>query len=456
MSVESLNRFDNDPIVSTIMSTVKEFRGYYNKGSFDKDPWKLMGDKKVADTIQNLEDALYDRFGLRYRLLLNATRASIFFVPTHDFSAVGKDYADYYDALNDWFSDKTIGSDFRNISDNLFKAILESANNIRSTLLSKKPVTLDENTAKIKGLPVDTFIGALNIGFYYFFNIGMTDDEITAIIMHEIGHGFTSISTMNESFTSVLGITEVIKETKNDKKKVVSLVEETYGVKLSESGTAIEYIVANQLFKNAGGYTLTNNEAAADNFVARFGLSVELSTALAKGRGMKIPKSVRTISPPKIAEMTFVIKLLDGADDKIVTKVKPVLALAVSNERTATLEQSVNLYENPDTDEDIEEFEYDAIERRIERLKRDVIRQMRTLDLTKEQKDAMVREVKALDIMVHRFAKEWQLGNMSEVLQALLGNTKSWKHRKFYTMIEDMVENDFHYQKEKYKLLKGK
>jgi len=456
VTVESLNRFDNDPIVSVIMDTVKQFRGYYNKGAFDRDPHKLMSDKKVKLIIQGLEDALAKRFGMRFRLLLNATAASIFYVPTHDFAGVGKAYNEYYRALEKYFADSDSDTDFKNISDGMYKAVYESARSIRDAMIANKPIKLDEKKAIVTGLPKDTLVGALNIGFYYLFIHALTDAEITAVMMHEIGHGFTSLSTMNESFTSVIGITEVLKETKNDKKKVISLVEETYGVKLTDSGTAVEYIIANQLFKNAGAYSTTNNEAAADTFVARFGLSVEISTALAKLRLINVPDEIRVIHPPKIAEIALIAKMMEDTDSKVRKRIRPILALAAANDRSANLHNAIHKYHNPDTPLRTKEFTYDAIEGRIERLKRDVIRQLRTLELSEKQKDGMVKEVKALEIMVHEFSKKYKPGPIWEVLVAWFDNAEDWRHRKLYRMIEDMVENDLHYQKEKFKLLKGK
>lgn len=455
ISLESLNRFDNDPIVSSIIRTVNEFRGLYNKGLFDKDPWKLMGDKRVAAKITKLENDLYNRFGIKYRLLLNATSASIFYVPTHDFAATGRAFSNYYEALEEYLKGATVDPEFRNVSKNMYKAILDSARDIREAMLSNKPIKVDEKKAKIVGLP-NAFAGVLNIGFYYLFKLKMTDAEIAAVLMHEIGHGFTSISSMNQSFTSVMGIVEVLQDVKGSDKRVISLVEETYGVNLNNHGTAVEYIVANQLFKNAQGYTLTNSEFAADQFAARFGLSVELSTGLAKIYGTKIPTAIKKIAPPKVAEFGLVLKLLEDSSEEVSKKMMPVLALALAKERTYKLEEATMNYDDPASSWDLVEFTYDVIERRIERLKRDVIRQMRTLSLSDEQKKVMINEVKSLEIMVFQFSKDFKLGELSEFLWALIGNSKAWKHRKFFTMIEDLTENDFHIQKEKYKLLKGK
>jgi len=220
--------------------------------------------------IEQLQDLIFKRFGLKNRISC-----------INSLSMTG--------AVSTPFGSKNIF--FRNNYLDYFSG----DKNTKKRETSKINYEINLNKAFIKGdlvsKPIDIYLN-----LYYFFHSGTTEKEVTAIILHEIGHIFTNFEYGYLLESGNLALLELVKgfkdkDSKTIKQAISYLCVDPCDVTPEDvlnDFTVFCPLVYRKYFDNIRsqfGHHLYDNvsaELSADIFVVRFGYQVHLATMLEK------------------------------------------------------------------------------------------------------------------------------------------------------------------------------
>lgn len=178
--------------------------------------------------------------------------------------------------------------------DKYTKAVYHFAKNLKDALKDKRlqDLTVDLNQAKIYNLPKD-YVGTIFLDFKHMHSMSFTNREAAAILLHEVGHNFTSIET---SYRQILNSTiivdslmESVKSGKSINTGIIKAYEKIYNEKVSKDMSYRDILLhmldvekkriklGSELDMN---YTI-DSERVADLFASRMGYGSEIVTALA-------------------------------------------------------------------------------------------------------------------------------------------------------------------------------
>jgi len=285
LSLEMID-FQNDSFgsdIELIVSKIKE----------DIDSNTLGNNKQVEDSVhvKNLSTLIEKRLGLKTKFIVN----------NYMLAAV----MPFYSNKNHIFIHKVFRGEFT-IKEQ--QAILKESNN--------KKGYVDSAKAKVGGI-YGEYVNPVYISFIALFNMGMSSSEVTAIILHELGHAFyvceyaDRLESNNQILANVArqlhsnkadkNMTHIFKELKsiNDEiteEDVDALVNGTRVVAGVKWFKLLVGSVDKQLSQDK--YDETSFEQLADNFASRFKYGRSLITGLdklskaysapEKSRGMRI------------------------------------------------------------------------------------------------------------------------------------------------------------------------
>lgn len=296
-------------------------------------------------------------------------------------------------------------------------------------------IYIDEDKAKISNLPKD-FEAIITINFNEIFNPridselskagGITDEEITAIILHEVGHVFTLLSYAYKTRASRITFEDVLRDQQKKgsepKKQIIMAYKEAYDKNLdlkefnNKSTVQTAFICIKKRFDrykfDGSKRASTDAEFAADQFVSRFGLGEPLGRALRKlsiGIDPIIIGSMADIDIYDIVVFLFSIWAL--------ATISAVLAFVVGGTTMAMLicgllvilgiwyvsYNYINLMAR--SLYSVSGRVYDNDIRRIERISNDIVRQIRTQEdrFSKEQLESMLQQVERIDAIVEHY-----------------------------------------------------
>lgn len=191
----------------------------------------------------------------------------------------------------------------------------------------------------------------LIIDFGLFKRMGLTPQELTAVILHELGHAFDGMEEHYRIHTTNRAITDILSDLNNNKPdtalykfRKTATKQEYDQAQLSTSKDRQDFCgkLAMKFLKSAKSqfenskYDETNFENMADTFATRFGRGQELASALGKLHGVRIDQNnaairvtLVTLEVLAIASLFLVVPVY-GA---IVYTVTMSYLLRVSNSR---------------------------------------------------------------------------------------------------------------------------
>lgn len=270
---------------------------------------------------------------------------------------------------------------------------------------SEKKGSVNLMTAKLTGI-FSEYDHPLYINFRGLFTtLGLTVEEITAVIFHELGHAFDACVTADrvaETNQVLAGIARNLLDTQTGNQEYIfrelqkitpatakeaadQLVNGNRVVAGARWFKVTAEVIGNQM-KNAK-YNETAFEQAADSFASRFGYGRPLVLALEK---------LYKHSPDK-SRATFVITHLVNVMATVSLAALVVLNLvsgAIGLAFVAMIYKALFLYMHR---EDNLDYTYDKLKVRYLRVRQDMIDQLKALKLTKENKSAIADLLGAID-----------------------------------------------------------
>jgi len=277
--------------------------------------------------------------------------------------------------------------------------------------------------------------------------------ELTAVIMHEIGHMFSYFVSLwrtvrtNSLLLETFLESKVLPKDKIKRKIVVGL--KALGMKVKEDDDPImiaEIVAANlkdafDMIKHMEGMSSrTDSENLADKFAVRFGYGKHLASALAK---LMVDSSsvwgytkLMMYSLLIITLQVSLITLISGGTF-IVGNVL-VLSIAVFLFVTA-LEILLRLFLPLN-------FPYDNVKHRMNLIKRNMIEILRIYGPDKKTLKEWVEEIDYLDDLVKTIEKSWLSDMFITIFTTNPNMGKVMNKREIIkNILNDIVNNDFHY-----------
>lgn len=347
----------------------------------------------------------------------------------------------------------------------LYMKYLENVNSITKAMKSDG-VIVDLKKAKIHGLPDDykVLVVADFVSAFTVFNL--TIKEVVAVLLHELGHIFTHIeySYRQVDATNVLLDTLNVNlrdKNKNYKDAIKIAYENATGKKLDEkfkklnATTATVYVINNfdKDVVESRVHSYTDSEQLADQFCTQFGLGAELSSALTKltKTQTNIFSYTRFYVYSQRAFLLFILAigliclslglgtgiLISGAIGTILGFVIGYMwrYLFATRHTTSTMT-------------------YDEFNRRIHRVRNDVIRIIRTAELDKDTAEGLLDQIDFLTEEMNSAVSERR--SLIDFLLVKFNKYHNDLHNVKTTerLMEDLQENNLHVAAAKLNTLK--
>ena len=299
----------------------------------------------------------------------------------------------------------------------------------------------------------------------------LTSKEIAGIIMHEMGHIFTHIYYTSHIVKNAFNLTESLILYSNgeiSKAKEIILTDDDkkaddYKIIFKKQTADLKKMLNKYngiLAGMQGKYTLNKiSEIEADEFATKFGLGDALATALTKmmvdDAWLNTGKQIISVAK-FIAGLILFVNLITGTIFLLIMNIHlfivsifldtiiVVLIVIIINGFIKFLNM---LGVTVDT------FRYDKIKQRIERIKRNAIKILRSYKVDKEATKVIVNNIDVIEKALEKIDKSLANSNLGSILlmdTANYGNIDDIN--ALYDVISDrLTNNDFHYLAEKIK-----
>jgi len=332
----------------------------------------------------------------------------------------------------------------------IYYHVYNSFNNIQKTLRTDT-VNVNLKKATIENLPKD-YVIFIFTDFHLMFNTyKVTPQEYIAIILHEIGHAFTHISQSYRSVHNTSVLLNTIHNGLSQDKAYTPTLKLTYkqlGGKedISDDSALTITLKTIDLYMDMtkeldmyNPHSYTDSEQLADNFATRFGYGSHLVSGLDKltYSNHNVINFILVVSI-----QTFIVALLIFANVTvaftmaIMAPIRGVIEIMI---RTRILDLAIPERYRKET--------YDRVYKRYDRVKLDVIRQLRTSDLPRDIISKYIKDYEYIDKIMEDTPKEKRF---SEVLASIIPwNSGSVRRKLAEQTFEKMIENKLHVSKHK-------
>lgn len=471
LSNEQIAYQHNDIIVDQIVNFFNIMQKEANRSeSYNKFKNKNI----VIDALIELEDNLYKRFGIRFKILnFEGWNMGAFVVHPAVDSIINNNIVEVYEELKEEYpnidnkyndekldslhsleyttdaNNKPIGNaavPYKKIIDNIEKS---------TKAMNTTGITFDLKRARIDGLPKE-FRAMIVIDAYHFLqHNNMTPREATAILLHEVGHIFTNLEYSYRTVGITSSIIESVKESsrKNLSARETILVamdkvrgDKTFSTKHKDSNIVTIFIdsvptLLDGLDISGSNLVTIDNEQKADEFSTMFGLGSELASGLTKLDKIfsrQYNFQIFTIIMANILSiiliflipflsfllMAPILMLLSVVTGGIFTYLCKALILGGSTKVEKT---------------------YDESKKRMERIKFDIIRALRTQGLDDNVKQAMVNNVTNIDNILKILPKDKEYSMLDKFIHYVhKPSAKRKEARDIEQLTEAIMENNLH------------
>ena len=254
----------------------------------------LASDKEIKLAAEDLSELITARTGMNISVI-NSENGNMFTWPivldiTSTLMNYSKDTISYIETHNDEFTD----DEYKKL-DKYTKGFYHFSKNMKQALKDKRlqDLSVDLDRARVNNLPKE-YVGTIFIDFKSMHNLGLTNREAVAILLHEVGHNFTSIETTYRTvLNSTIILDSIIESVKSGKAPGTGLIkgyEKLYKEKVPPD-TPLDKVfmsileIENKKIKIGAeqdmNYTI-DSERVADLFASRMGYAVEIVSALNK------------------------------------------------------------------------------------------------------------------------------------------------------------------------------
>ena len=306
----------------------------------------------------------------------------------------------------------------------------------------------------------------------------LTSKEIAAILLHEMGHIFTFIYYSANIFRNSFNLIESLQLYSNGEIKKAESILITNDDKNKKYDVLIRRRLEdlNLYIKEFGNFILgmqgkdtlnRTSENEADEFAVKFGLGGALATALEKVLIKDAYKNTTRLMI-RLATIVYVLYVLFFIIQiflsgmplfipiiLIISGVMAPVSIGLLSIYIMTVGVFMTIITKllQYTGIETKSFEYDKITTRIERMKRDIIKMLRTYKLNKEVKDRLIKQIDTIEGSLKVIKDKLLDTNIGAILT--LSNMNFGLETDLdaiYDMIVDrLTNNDFHYLAEKAK-----
>lgn len=314
--------------------------------------------------------------------------------------------------------------------------------------MGTKGIKLDLKRARIDGLPkeyVVFFVASLE---WLIHDFKLTAKELTAVLLHEVGHAFTHIENAYRTVqTTTLILDNITNGLNGGKSKldVLHLINEDVLKMPKEDRSNNTSIMAVRVIDNFVKETyklhkndlhsVTDSEQLADQFTTRFGVGRDTTSALTKMMRLEGPKHQMTeykwLNTIIIAVLATVLVIL------LFIFIIPVMIYGAIVLLLGILLGGNDAHGNT----------YDSKYRRFKRMRNDKIRMIRTSGLSKEHIAKLIEQVDGIDTIMDAV---FEGGNEDKSLLETISNRtipsyrRISSHKQFEQLLEDLSENELH------------
>jgi len=409
--------------------------------------------KELNDGMTELSELLTERFGLPIHLLHSNALAYVFPI-TGTFGTImdiNRDEITSYIKEHIGLSCKSGDCKTKDISkyrdDNFLTndtIIIKLHNEMKlmNSLFNKGKIEVSRKDAKIYGfmdeakklkmkVPIGINIGAL-------IDLGATDRQIAAIILHEVGHQFSYIDYAANLTKTAVSPLQSLTDNKSSKVKKRKIIIEEFGDLVDNDENKLHELpvkIFNSLIPNKNNSTaFFNSEITADQFASRFGYGEEVVMALNNFHFSSERESpiIDILLALLAIAMLIAIIIYSGSVLLMFNAVLVLVPTAIGLLFTVVSSgMGLNLID-----------EHEQSYARTRRIKLEMIRMMRTSKEMPKSLKKTIEDIISLDNYLVETAKDKEFSSL--LISWLAGESKERGYHELYQRTEQLMENDLH------------
>ena len=460
----------DDPVIEKIKYEFQSLIDIINNGGYNSS--EIYESTIPMRHLKNIDTEVYKRFGIKIKHTYSQSALYGVLVTSPKKHSVLKDnVVANYNTLNTLVKNRvqTRKNEYIHNSDsdqlNMFIGFNKSIKALDQTM-RQEGVKIDLQKAYIHNLPSD-YIGFLVSNLSKLVTeFSATSEELTAILLHEVGHAFTHIEytyrTVRDTVVVMDTIRDNIEKNNTSPKKALRLAyERINGDKksVSKSNESSIFIKISQqiLEPRTNDYSQINSEQLADQFASRFGLGLAVVSILDK-----FPKDdLVLISLFKNVLLLSTIYYCIGAIQFIGTfSLVTLVGLGIISIAVNTIvcflvfSAIVKLFSTLATQGGTSGAVYDTNIRRYQRIKNDIIRQIRNSNLPKAAIKVYMDSIKTIDTIIKGLGDDEKISIIDKVYRVVFRRPKELlENRQIDQLIEDLSENEVHLAHNKLRLM---
>lgn len=416
----------------------------------------------VHEKITKISEVLSKRFNFNISLTLEPSMnacttvtvpGSLSILSNSDWMVSLKEYFDKKKGMI--YKDIKTMSDFKRNVDDYYNQLYKNVKAF-DKILDNFNISIDLKNATISGLPKDYWL-LMRADFCYLLNRkgnNLSPDELIAILLHEIGHNFTTFEKLYFNIRNSAVILDAIRDTANNGVKDIPSILKIVSKKMGNNPNknSMELLVdlrRTTIGSLPGEVVQYNNEQQADQFVTRFGLGAPLATGLTKyGAWVRITNATLVDKIETAVSTGIVLSLL-----VIPTIMVPAAFVAATVLLATTVgmyisNQLTNLTNNIQAKQSDVAYEMDYT--RTLRIKQDLIRQVRILDKVKDKLliKQILESVEIIDeklVFIENLIEK--VKNNSWIERYIMARQFSDKQKSLIEMndlVQELMENELH------------
>lgn len=422
---------------------------------------KLLKNSSIKEAVDEIDEIIYDRFGLRTKHVNNSYGLyGVNTVTPNKNNILFKNYDHVIKNLRRMASsnqkDINGNDEVLDVNNDLYRLAGEIKDSFAAMSLSYgKGIEVDTKNIMFKNIdPRVKFY--VQINFLALINTyKLTATELVAVLVHELGHIGTHIlysyrtlmdtTTVMESF-----ISGVRKDNLED--VIVKLSKDNTEITTSKSlATKAVDVVMNKTENIFNFNNISNSkdsEILADVFASKFGLSVELATALKRVKLESLKMESSFIGGISLLYLSFVAMITLSSYIAIVTSVVTYLMYYVFKVI------SKNIFELVGGTNTTGQKTYDGDKLRLERLNLSLIKQIKNSEITSEEKIELVGQFDLLNKIINETPEDTTL--LGVLADTVIPERRDIKNKSiFLHALEQGMNNKLYIASEKLKNLKG-
>ena len=422
--------------------------------------------RQIKRIIRNIDDSIYRHVGIITKHV-HTTKSpyGVYTIAPTNYNVVGGDFEERQKQIDEYLKAINYGSSRKTLMElndaeadiNEILSYVAASTKAIDAAVSSNGIRVDLEHARVSNWPKDATV-FIRVSLDLLINrLKLTSGEITAILLHEIGHQMThleySIRTIHHTAVIIDSIHDTINNKNGTFRKSIDIAYENMGGNLSDIEGAsdvtatvrlIDLVLKDAKVVEVNTHHVTNSEQLADQFAVRFGMGSELVSALHKFNNYK--ENIVNVS----GVVNVAVKVLIMVIKTIILAAIIIAGLTVSSVGFLGMLGIImvgNVITSAITIGGLRSGSiYDADDRRYKRIRNDIIRGLRTSSLPPE---AYVDLIKTLDHMAEIISKARTESDNVGVIDAffrkisgtgrLLANNKALDQ-----LVEDLMENELH------------